>query len=116
MADNAEVEVRRAGDAGVLLAPGSINQAGGEQVAKACDGLIDEGVTKLVLNLEDCNIVNSVGISFLIEVLEKVTELGGRMAFCSVGATIAKTLQIMGLLQKASIHKTVDEAVAEVSA
>ena len=55
MTKDVEVEVRRNGDAGVLLAPGYINQTSGEQIARACDELIDGGVTRLVFNLEDCN-------------------------------------------------------------
>ena len=84
-------------------------------MAGVCDSLVDEGVRKLVLNLENCEIVNSMGISFLIEVLEKVTDLGGKLAFCCVGATIAKTLQIMGLRQKASLHDTEDQALVELA-
>ena len=114
MADSVEVEVRRQGDIGVLQAPGYINSDGGERVAEVCDGLIEDGVVKVVLNLQGTNIVNSVGISFLIEVLEKLVALGGKLAFCCVGATIAKTLQIMGLLQKASLHDTEEQALAEV--
>ena len=115
MAESPEVAVRRVGDAGVLQAPGYINSEGGEKVAEVCDSLVDDGVRKLVLNLENCSIVNSVGISFLIEVLEKVTDLGGKLAFCCVGATIAKTLQIMGLRQKASLHDTEEQALAELA-
>ena len=115
MAKRAEIRVRREGIIAVIQAPGYINKDGGEQVAAVCDGLIEEGVITLVLNLEQCNMVNSVGVSYLIEVLEKVTEAGGKMAFNSAARTVAKTLQIMGLLQKASLHDTEADAVAAMS-
>ena len=73
--------------------------------------LKEEGCNRLVLDLTDCALANSVGISFLIEVLEANKEVGGHLAFCRVSRTIAKTLQIMGLLQTATLHDTVDQAV-----
>ena len=115
MAERAEIQVRREEGIAVIKPPGYINKDGGEQVAAICDGLIGEGVIKLVLNLEQCTMVNSVGISYLIEVLEKVTELGGKLAFNSAVPTVGKTLQIMGLLQKASLHDTEADAVAAIS-
>lgn len=65
-----------------------------------------------MLNLTDCALANSVGISFLIEVLEANKEAGGHLAFCCVSRTIAKTLQIMGLLQTATLHDTEEAALA----
>jgi anti-sigma B factor antagonist len=111
MADTLELQVRRAGEIGIVEVRGYINNTGGEQVANACETLIAEGVRRFALNLGGSSLVNSVGISFLIEIIEKVRELGGRVAFCQVSRTIAKTFQIMGLLQLASLHQTEQEAV-----
>ena len=112
MSDNTKVQVRREGEIGVVDVEGYINSDGGEEVAAACNGLLDDGVLRCVLNLEKCTIVNSVGISFLIEVIERVKELQGRIAFCSVTRTIGKTFQIMGLLQTAELHDGEAEALA----
>ena len=46
-------------------------------------------------------IVNSIGISILIEIIEKMLEIDGKLAFCSLTPTIEKTFQIMGLAQYA---------------
>ena len=82
-----------------------------EKVVETCNDFIAEGVHKLILNLEDCSIVNSVGISFLIEILEKIRELNGQVAFCCVRPTIGKTFRIMGLLQTARLFDTEAEAI-----
>jgi anti-anti-sigma factor len=67
------------------------------------------------LNLERTRIVNSIGISILIEVLEKVMDRNGRLAFCSLTPTIDKTFRIMGLAQYAAIYPTEAEAVRALS-
>ena len=98
-----DVDVRREDGIGVLAVDGYINNTGGEQLAEAFEGLLAEGANTFLINLAKCSIVNSVGISFLIEVLEKVKEGGGRVGFCCVSSTIAKTFRIMGLLQAAEL-------------
>ena len=107
--------VRRVGDVGVIAAPAYISAEGGEQIHDAASGLRQDGVTRLVLDLGGCTMANSVGISFLIEVVESTKEAGGRLAFCRVNKTIAKTLQIMGLLQVATVHDDEDQAVEQVA-
>ncbi len=101
-----EVNVRQEDGIGILEVDGYINNTGGEQVAGNCEGLLAEGVPNFLINLEKCSIVNSVGISFLIEVIEKVKEQGGQVGFCCVSSTIAKTFRIMGLLQASTIYDT----------
>ena len=115
MAETLALQVKKIGKVGIVETRGYINNTGGEQVAQACEGLIAEGVYRLVLNLGQSNLVNSVGVSFLIEVIEKVKELEGQVAFCGVSPTIGKTFQIMGLLQMASLHDTEQAAVQVLS-
>ncbi len=113
MADFA-LNARREGDIGVLEVEGYINNDGGEQVAEVCYQMIDEGVKQFVINLERCKIVNSMGVSCLIEIIEKVREMEGRVGFCCVTSTTAKTFKIMGLLQASSIYESEGEALQEV--
>ena len=68
------------------------------------------------MNLEKTRIVNSIGISILIEVLEKVMDRKGALAFCNLTPTIDKTFRIMGLAQYAAIYATQEEALQAVAA
>lgn len=95
----------------VIVTEGYINNLVGEQVGQAAMALLDEGRRKLVINLEKSTVINSIGISILIEVLEKTQELQGALAFCHLTRTIAKTFQIMGLAQYAQLLDTEDEAL-----
>ena len=76
--------------------------------------LVTKGAKKFVLNLEGSRIINSIGISILIEVIEKVRSDGGRVGFSNVTPTIAKTFKIMGLLNTSTIYETEEEAIADV--
>jgi len=94
----------------VIHTDGYINNQGGEEIAQVAYRLIEEGNKKLLLNLAKTKIVNSIGISILIEIIEKMMEIDGKLAFCSLTPTIEKTFNIMGLAQYAGIYP--DESAA----
>jgi anti-anti-sigma factor len=113
MSETLKVTVERPdASTAVLKTDGYINNAGGEEIAKAAYLLLGEGVNRLLLDLEKTKIVNSIGISILIEILEKVLDGGGRLAFCRLTPTIEKTFQIMGLAQYARIFPVSEPALA----
>ena len=112
MTEHTGIEVRQEDGVAVIRMPRYINMDAGEQAAGICDGLLARGVVKLVLNLERTTIANSVGIRHLIEVMAKVMDACGQMAFSNAAQPVARTLKIMGLLEQASLHETEAEAVA----
>ncbi|MEB3198511.1 MAG: STAS domain-containing protein [Candidatus Sericytochromatia bacterium] len=95
----------------VLATEGYINNVGGERLGEAANLLMAEGYTRLVINLEKSTVINSIGISILIEVIEKMQESHGALAFCHLTRTIQKTFTIMGLAQYAAVFETEPEAV-----
>lgn len=116
MTDELRVVVDRRGNNGaVLYTKGYINNVGGEEIANRAYELMDQGVRALLLNLRDTKIVNSIGISILIEIIEKMIDKGGRIGFCCLTPVIHKTFQIMGLANYASIYTDEEAAVGDMS-
>ncbi len=115
MSEVCRVAAERRGDVAILSTDGYINNQGGEEIARQAYSQLESGARALVLNLERTRIVNSIGISILIEVLEKVMDRKGKLAFCGLTPTIDKTFRIMGLAQYAAIYPTEAEAVRAVS-
>jgi anti-anti-sigma factor len=116
MTESLNVTVDRREGLAVIYTEGYINNQGGEEIAKAAYKLIDEGYKVLLLNLAGTKIVNSIGISILIEIIEKMIEIEGKLGFCCLTPTIEKTFQIMGLAQYAPIFANEPEAVAQLRA
>jgi anti-anti-sigma factor len=106
---------RRANDGAVLYTKGYINNVGGEEIAIRAYELMDDGVRTLLLNLRETKIVNSIGISILIEIIEKMMDKGGRIGFCCLTPVIHKTFQIMGLASYAKIYASEEEAVSDLA-
>jgi anti-anti-sigma factor len=112
LTESLTVTVDRRDNPAVIYTEGYINNQGGEEVARAAYKLIDEGFRILLLNLGGTKIVNSIGISILIEIIEKIVEIGGKLAFCCLTPTIEKTFHIMGLAQYTAIYTDEASAVA----
>ncbi len=110
MTETLKLNVDRRDGLAVIYTEGYINNQGGEEIARAAYDLIGSGYRSLLLNLSGTKIVNSIGISILIEIIERMLELEGRLAFCNLTPTIEKTFHIMGLAQYAGIYP--DESAA----
>lgn len=116
MTEELKVAVDRKGaDAAIMYTKGYINNVGGEEIATRAYELMDDGVRTLLLNLRETKIVNSIGISILIEIIERMIDKGGRISFCCLTPVIYKTFQIMGLANYASIFTDEDAALKELA-
>jgi anti-anti-sigma factor len=116
MTESLNLNVDRRAGLAVVYTEGYINNQGGEEIARVAYKLIDEGYKVLLLNLAGTRIVNSIGISILIEIVEKMIEIEGRLGFCCLTPTIEKTFHIMGLAQYAPIFPDEAAAVAGLQA
>ncbi len=115
MTEMLKVTAERRDGLSVIYTEGYINNQGGEEIARVAYELIDSGEKVVLLNLEGTKIVNSIGISILIEIIEKMLEIDGQLAFCCLTPTIDKTFHIMGLAQYAKIYGEEESAVADLA-
>ncbi len=102
------------GGLGLISAAGYINNEGGQAIADAASELMGQGCGSLLIDLEGTRIINSIGVSILLEIMEKVLESDGRLAFCNLTPVIAKTFDIMGLVQYTRIYPDRQSAVDEL--
>jgi anti-anti-sigma factor len=115
MTDELRVAVdRRGANGAILYTKGYINNVGGEEIANRAYELMDADVRALLLNLRETKIVNSIGISILIEIIEKMIDKGGKIGFCCLTPVIHKTFQIMGLANYAAIYNDEETAAREM--
>lgn len=97
---------------GLIAAAGYINNEGGQAIADAATELMNQGATTLLIDLDGTRIINSIGVSILLEIMEKLLDGEGKLAFCNLTPTISKTFEIMGLVQYADVYSDRDVARA----
>ncbi len=95
----------------ILKTEGYLNNIGGERIAKEVSEHISNNINKVVLDLEKSKVVNSIGISYLIDVIEQLNENNGKLVFTNLNPTIEKTFNIMGLFQFAEKADSTDSAL-----
>ena len=95
----------------VLKTEGYINNTAGEQIVDEFSKHLSGGINKLIMDLEKSNVVNSIGISCLIEIVEKLIQVDGKLIFTNLDPSIEKTFTLMGLFQFAEKADTVDSAL-----
>ena len=100
---------------GLVAASGYINNEGGQAIADAANNLMDQGCKTLLIDLDGTRIINSIGVSILLEILEKLMDEKGQLAFCNLTPTISKTFEIMGLVQYASVYSDREAAQAAIT-
>lgn len=90
---------------------GYINNIGGQKIVDEFNIHKNNGINNFILNLAESKIVNSIGISYLIEIIEKLNDSKGKLIFTNLDPTIEKTFTIMGLFQFAEKANSVDDAL-----
>ena len=94
----------------VINTTGYINNIGGQKIVDEFYKHNGNGINNVILNLAQSN-VNSIGISFLIEIIEKLNQSNGKLIFSNLDPSIEKTFTIMGLFQFAKKADNLDEAL-----
>jgi stage II sporulation protein AA (anti-sigma F factor antagonist) len=103
------------GDCLVMATSGYVNNKGGEAIAQEFSKHFEKGIKRVVINLAQSKVVNSIGMSFLIEIIERLEEAGGKLIFTNLDPGVDKMLSIMGLFNFAGKEKTVDDALKSLS-
>ena len=100
----------------IITTSGYINNVGGEAIAQEFSKHFENGITRVIVNLADSKVVNSIGMSFLIEMLEQLQEADGKLVFTNLDPAVDKMLSIMGIFQMAGKEATVEDAIAHLEA
>ncbi len=95
----------------VIATSGYINNVGGQKIAEEFQRNFANGVKHVVINLAQSKVVNSIGMSFLIEIIETLNDAGGRLIFTNLDPAVEKMLAIMGLFNFAGKEDSVEDAL-----
>lgn len=93
----------------MIKTDGYINNTGGESIVNEFEKHYTNGTTKVLIDIENSKVVNSIGISFLIEIIEKLNDKDGKLYFSNLDPSIEKTFTIMGLFQFAEKVTSVED-------
>ena len=88
----------------ILYLRGYLNESGGEMLERQVRNLLGAGPLSLVLDFSATAMVNSIGISFLLEVIEAAQQKKTRLEFVRVPADIGELFDLLGISSKVPIR------------
>lgn len=83
-----------------------LNKLAGESVERECRRKITEGATELVVNFSKTEIVNSIGVSILLGVIDAAKSNGARVVFSDVNENTAELFEMLGLTKHVVIRES----------
>lgn len=98
----------------IIETNGYLNNVGGEAVSAVVYEKMAQGKTKFLINMAATKIVNSIGVSILIEIIEKLQEVNGKIGYYNLAPIVAKTFNIMGLTKYSTVYETEEAAINEL--
>jgi anti-anti-sigma factor len=105
------VRTRQADDALVVYIDGYLNSLMGEEVERVVQEALDAGRRKLLLNFEGTRLINSIGISIIIDIVEKIMERNGMLAFCALSRINRELFQMTGVARYVQAFDLEEEAL-----
>lgn len=104
------VRSRRAGDIAVIYASDYLNKLSGERIERECRMHLLEGCRALVVDFRNTGLVNSIGVSILLGVIDAAERADARLVFCRVNDQAAQLFELLGLTKYVTLVE--DEAAA----
>lgn len=89
-----------------------IKGQGGFQLQMLVDKVLTAGTTKVLLNLTEVPIIDSMGIGEIVRAFKKVSESGGTLKLVGVTDRVYGALRITQLLDLIESFPTEEEAIA----
>lgn len=100
----------------VILYPHDyINDIEGEKLEEMCDDFLAKGFKKVVIDFSDTEMVNSIGVSILIGVIERIKDKKGVILFSGLKQVNRDIFDIVGLTKLIPVFGSEDDAISEIS-
>ena len=87
----------------IVFAGDYLNKLSGEQIERECRQRLNAGCTELVVNFSRTEIVNSIGVSILLGVIDSARGTGARVVFSDVKQETAELFDMLGLTRHVTV-------------
>jgi len=103
------------GTTAVVYASDYLNKLTGEKIERECRRQLDCGCRALVIDFSDTKLVNSIGISILLGIIDVAEKSGARIVFSEVNKQTIQLFEMLGLTRHVALAKDESEALLTLS-
>ncbi|CAN5431022.1 hypothetical protein BH20ACI1_BH20ACI1_32380 [soil metagenome] len=93
----ATIPVRTEGETATVFAGDYLNKLSGEALERECKRQIDAGCKTIIVNFAETELVNSIGVSILLGVIDAASEAGANVIFSDVNEDTVELFEMLGV-------------------
>lgn len=103
------------GTTAVVYASDYLNKLTGERIERECRRQLAGGCRALIIDFSDTKLVNSIGVSILLGIIDVAEKNSARIVFSDVNHQTIELFEMLGLTRHVFIAKNVHEALLNLS-
>lgn len=92
-----EVTIVTEGETATVFAGDYLNKLTGEKIERECKRQIAAGCKTIVVNFSETEIVNSIGVSILLGVIDTASDNGANVVFSDINNETVELFEMLGL-------------------
>jgi anti-anti-sigma factor len=103
------------GTTAVVYASDYLNKLTGEKIERECRRQLASGCQALVIDFSDTELVNSIGISILLGIIDLAEKNGAQVVFSDVNNQTIALFEMLGLTRHVVLARDETEAISTLS-
>ena len=103
MNTNTTFSVQTEGKTATVFATDYLNKLSGELIERECKRQLDAGCKTLVVNFSETEIVNSIGVSILLGVIDAASNAEASVVFSDVNDETIELFEMLGLTNHVTV-------------
>jgi anti-anti-sigma factor len=111
---DASLRRRVSGALAVISAGDYLNKYGAQLIERECLSKLEAGCRALVINFRETKLVNSIGVSILLGIIDAAEETGAQVVFAGANEQTAHLFELLGITQYVTLARDEHEARAQL--
>ena len=103
------------GTTAIVYASDYLNKLTGEKIERECRRQLDAGCRALIIDFSDTELVNSIGISILLGIIDVAERSGAQVVFSDVNKQTVELFEMLGLTRHVVLAKDEEEAISTLA-
>lgn len=103
------------GTTAVIYASDYLNKLTGERIERECKDRLNAGCRALIIDFSDTQLVNSIGISILMGIIDIAEKSNARVVFSDVNTQTVQLFEMLGLTRHVALAKDEQEALTTLT-
>jgi anti-anti-sigma regulatory factor len=105
----------RAEEVAVVYAGDYVNKLNGQRLERECRLRIEGGARAVVINFRDTELVNSIGVSILLGIVDIAESRGARLVFTNLNRHNQKLFELLGITRCVMLAESEEDALATLA-